>query len=85
MAKLSKPTRSTTAGAGAVVGTSGLATFIVWLFGHFGVSLSAEDGSIIAGAVSTVTLLVWHTGIRNILRGIWIGHTQAPQVAPQAK
>jgi hypothetical protein len=37
------------------------------------VSLSAEVGSVLAGAVSTVTLFVWHTGVKNILSGIWHG------------
>ena len=73
MPEPSKPTRSTGAGAGAVVGTSALATIVVWLFGLADVSLSAEVGSVIAGAVSAVTLFVWHTGVKNILSGIWHG------------
>jgi hypothetical protein len=73
MAEGSKPERSTRAGAGAVAGTGGLATVIVWLLGEAGVSLSAEDGSIVAGALSAVSLFVWHTGVKNILRGVWSG------------
>jgi len=57
----SKLERSTKAGAGAVAGTGGLATLVVWLLGKAGVSLSAEAGSIIAGALSAVTLFIWHT------------------------
>jgi hypothetical protein len=73
MREPSKSTRSTGAGAGAVAGASGLATIVVWLFGLADVSLSAEVGSVIAGAVSAATLFVWHTGVKNILNGIWNG------------
>ncbi len=65
--------RSTAAGASAVAGTSGLATFVVWLVGRFDITLSAEAGALIAGAVSAATLFIWHTGIRNILQGLWRG------------
>ena len=72
MPEPSPTSRSTRAGAGAVAGTSGPRRSS-WLLGHFGVSLSAEAGSVIAGVVSTLALFVWHTGVRNILLGIWRG------------
>ena len=72
--------RSAKAGAAAVAGTSGLATFLVWLLGHFGVSLTAEDGAVIAGAVSSVTLFVWHTGLRNIL-GLLLDGTRSARAS----
>ena len=73
MPERSKPTRSTGAGTGAVAGACGLATIVVWLLGLADVSVTAEVGSVIAGAVSAVTLFVWHTGVKNILSGIWHG------------
>jgi hypothetical protein len=69
----SRPERSTGAGTGAVAGTAGLATVIVWLLGKAGVSVSPEAGAIIAGVLSAVTLFIWHTGVKNILRGVWTG------------
>jgi hypothetical protein len=51
-----------------VAGTSaGAGVLVVWLFGHFGVKLSAEDGAVVAGVASTVALLIG----RNGLAGLW--------------
>jgi hypothetical protein len=65
--------RSTAKGTGAAVGTTGIATAIVWLLGRFHVSLSAEEGALIAGGLTTVGLFVWHYGIRNIVEHLWRG------------
>lgn len=55
------------------VGGSGVGVLIVWLAGHFGVSLSAEEGVVIAGAVTTAALFVGRKGLRGIARMIWRG------------
>jgi hypothetical protein len=71
-------TRSTSKGASAAGGTTALATLLVWVLGHFHVALSAEDGALIAGALSTAVLFVWHYGVRNILRHLAGGDSKQP-------
>jgi hypothetical protein len=54
----------------ATVGASGgfLAVFVTWLTGNvFHWTISAEDGAIMATAISAVALLIGRTG----LRGLW--------------
>jgi hypothetical protein len=72
MPEPSKTERSTGAAAGTVAATGGFGALLVWVLG----SVSAEVGAIISGALSTVAVFVWHTGIKNILRGVWTGHGQ---------
>jgi len=83
MPNVSKDTRSTAKGTAAAGGTTGLATVLVWLLGRFHVSLSAEDGAIIAGGLSTIVLFVWHYGVRNIVRHVWGGDSHKPVAHPQ--
>ena len=68
MPKSAATHRSNAKGVGAAGGTTVLATLLVWLLGHFQVALSAEDGALVAGALSTIALFVWHYGLLNILR-----------------
>ena len=68
---------------GAAGGATVLATVVVWVLGRMHVPLSAEDGSIIAGALSACVLFVWHYGFANILRHAV--HGDAPDAAPQAR
>lgn len=64
--------------AAVAAGGSSLSAIVVWLLGHFHVALSAEDGAVIAGAVSTVVLFVGREGIKGIWKKIWDGdHTGA--------
>ncbi len=79
MSRSTDTSRSTARGAGAAGGTTLLATLIVWLLGYFRVTaLSAEDGTIIAGVLSTVVLFVWHHGVLNILGQILHGNRPKP-------
>lgn len=48
-------------------GVSVAALAVVWIAGRLGVSLSAEDGALLAGAASAVALFIG----RNGLRGAW--------------
>ena len=75
----SSSVKNTSAAGGATV----LATVVVWVLGPVHVPLSAEDGSIIAGALSASVLFVWHYGFANILRHAVHGDT--PEAAPQAR
>lgn len=63
--------------AAAAATTGGLATFVVWLLGHFHVDLSAEDGAVIAGAVASVVLYIGRNGIKGMWRRIWDGQDGA--------
>lgn len=48
-------------------GVSAVALVIVWVAGRAGVTLSAEEGALLAGAASAVVLFVGKNG----LRGAW--------------
>lgn len=59
--------------AAVAVGGTSLSTFIVWLLGHFHVSLSAEDGSVIAGGLAAIVLFIGRNGIKGAWDRIWNG------------
>lgn len=59
--------------AAVAAGGSSLSAIVVWLLGHFHVALSAEDGAVIAGAVSAVVLFVGREGIKGAWKRIWGG------------
>jgi len=59
--------------AAVAAGGSSLSAIIVWLLGHFHVALSAEDGAIVAGAVSAVVLFIGREGIKGAWRRVWGG------------
>jgi hypothetical protein len=59
--------------AAVAAGGTSLSVFVVWLLGHFHVSLSAEDGAVIAGAVASVVLFVGRNGIKGLWAKIWNG------------
>lgn len=63
--------------AAVAAGGSSLSAIVVWLLGHFHVALSAEDGAIVAGAVSAVVLFIGREGIRGVWRRIWGGEQGA--------
>lgn len=58
-----------------VGGTAGIGggTLVVWLLGLAGVEMTPEVGALIAGAASTVALLIGRKGVRGIARAIWRG------------
>lgn len=67
--------------AAVAAGGSSLSAFIVWICGnvlHW--SLSAEDGAIIAGAVSALVLFIGRNGIRGLWKRIWNGQDGAADV-----
>jgi hypothetical protein len=66
----------------ATVGAGGgfLAVFVAWLGGNvFGWQISAEDGAIIATAITTVALVIGRNGIRGLVRIVWVGKQAAEQ------
>lgn len=58
-----------------VGGTAGIGggTLVVWLLGTAGVEMTPEVGALIAGAASTLALLVGRKGIRGLARAVWRG------------
>ena len=75
--------RSTAKGTGAAGATTLLATILIWILGRAHVSLSAEDGSIMAGGLSACALFVWHFGVANIWRQFV--HGDSREVAPASQ
>ena len=66
----------------AVAGTSGgLSVLVVWLLGRFHVSLSAEEGAVVAGGLASVVLFVGRNGIG----GVWARIMHGNKVKPAAK
>lgn len=61
--------QATTAGAATAPGL-----LIVWLAGHFGIDIGAEEAIVFGGALTTVVLLVGRKGLRGILRAVWAGN-----------
>lgn len=61
---------------GGASGASG-GVFVVWLLGHVGVTLSAEDGGVIASAALGVGAYVAHHGLVGVARIIWRGDRKA--------
>lgn len=61
--------RALVGGAGGVSG----GVFVVWLLGHLGVTLSAEDGGVIASAALAAGAFVAHNGIVGVAHIIWRG------------
>lgn len=65
----------------ATVGAGGgfLAVFVTWLGSNvFGWQISAEDGAIVATAITTVALAIGRNGIKGLVRAVWVGK-QAPE------
>lgn len=56
-------------------GGSALSVFVVWLLGHLHVSLSAEDGAVVAGALATLMLFVGRNGLKGLWRKILSGNS----------
>lgn len=59
-------------------GVTGIGTLVVWLLGRFHVSLSAEDGSIIAGGAAAVVLWIGRDGLAGIWNRILHGKQPTP-------
>jgi hypothetical protein len=63
--------------AAVAAGGTSLSVFVVWLLGHFHVSLSAEDGAVIAGAAASVVLFVGRNGLKGLWAKVWNGEKGA--------
>jgi len=61
--------------ATTAAGTGGAGVFVAWLLGHLGISLSAEDGAVIATAGIAVALFIGRNGVLGAWRRIWRGTT----------
>jgi hypothetical protein len=64
----------------ALLGGAGGATggvFVVWLLGHVGVTLTAEDGGVIASGALAAGAYVAHHGVVGVARIVWRGDRQA--------
>ncbi len=59
--------------ATAAGGTGGVALLAVWLAGHFGINLSAEEGAGLSGALSVIVLAVGRDGVAGLARRLWRG------------
>lgn len=62
--------------ATTATGLGGFGIFIVWLLGYCGVSLGAEDATVITGAITSGGLLIGKRGVCGIARLIWKGDGQ---------
>jgi len=58
------------AGAGSAAAVS---VFFVWLFGHVGVSMSAEVGAVIGAFAVAIGGAIWSEGIKGVFVHIWQG------------
>ena len=61
------PNASLAVGAGTPAGG------MIWAAGHFGVSLSAEDGAYITTGVIALSLAIGRRGISGIMKRVWRG------------
>jgi hypothetical protein len=59
--------------ATAAGATTAPALLVIWLLGHFGVSISAEEGAFLVGAAISLNLLVGKRGIKGLIAMIWRG------------
>ena len=59
--------------ATAAGGSTGLGVLAVWLLGHFGVQIGAEEAAAIVGAAATIILFVGRNGLRGAWQRIWRG------------
>lgn len=57
-----------TAGTAASIGV-----LAVWIAGHFGIKLGAEEAAAIAGAASAVALFIGRNGLIGLARILWRG------------
>lgn len=53
-----------------------LALVVVWMAGYFGLSMSTEQGVVVATACIAVGAEIWSQGIRGVLVHIWAGEGQ---------
>jgi hypothetical protein len=67
---VANPNANVAAGGGTV------ATLLVWILGREHVSLSAEDGSILAGVFSSAVLFLGRNGLRGVWRRLIDGPTK---------
>jgi hypothetical protein len=49
------------------------ALVVVWILGRVGVTLTAEEGAVIAGAASTLALLIGRNGVKGVVGMVWHG------------
>ena len=56
--------------AGATIGPSVL---IVWLAGHLGLDIGAEEAVVTAGLIASLVLLIGREGVKGIIGSVWRG------------
>jgi hypothetical protein len=68
-------------------GSSGalLALVIVWFAGYMGLSMSTEQGVVVATACIAAGAEVWSHGIRGVLVHIWAGDEKVVVSTDEAK
>lgn len=59
--------------ASTATGLGGISVLTVFLAGHFGVKLGAEEASVISGAVTSIGLVIGKRGIKGVIRVLWRG------------
>ena len=64
-------TPSTVGGGSAL----GLSVLVVWLAGRFGLSLSAEIGTVIGGLTLVIFAAFWAEGITGVVSHLWRGNS----------
>jgi hypothetical protein len=57
---------------------TGIGVLVVWAAGRAGVAISAEEGALAVGLLSTLALAVGRKGIRGIIGGLWRGDAPRP-------
>jgi hypothetical protein len=54
-------------------GSAGVSVLIVWVAGHFGVDLGAEEAIVLAGLLTVAVLAVGRDGVTGIAHRVWRG------------
>jgi len=69
--------------AGVAGGGTGLGVLLVWLLGHFHVSLTGEEAAAIAGAIPTIILFIGREGLAGIWATLMHGKQKPPPTVLQ--
>lgn len=59
--------------ASTAAGLSGIGVFVVWLAGYLHLSLSAEDATVVSGAITSGGLWFGRKGVCGVAKLIWRG------------
>lgn len=54
-------------------GATGPAVLLVWLAGHFGIDLNAEQATVVTGLLIAAALVVGRRGVKGIAQLVWRG------------